>query len=125
MISKPNSIKNGTQLFNSFGDYGDTPVFPLIDCTLWRQTAASAIQKRTFSAARGMPLSMAKTAEKNVATPVALTDDVAGMADYVRSPEGREAIERGLADIRQGRTLEGKNALASELKRRAAIRRDA
>jgi hypothetical protein len=42
-----------------------------------------------------------------------------------RSPEGRAAIERGLSDIRQGRTLEGQDAFASELKRRAAIRRDA
>ncbi len=72
-----------------------------------------------------MLLPMIKTAEKNVATPVALTDDAAGMADYVRSPEGRAAIERGLADIRRGRTLEGKDALACELKRRAGIRRDA
>jgi hypothetical protein len=68
---------------------------------------------------------MTKTAEKNSPTPVALTDDVAGMADYVRSPEGHASIERGLADIRQGRTMEGKDALASELNRRAAIRRDA
>lgn len=66
---------------------------------------------------------MTKTAEKIVATPVALTDDVAGMADYGRSPEGRAAIERGVADIQEGRTIEGKDALASELKRRAAIRR--
>jgi predicted transcriptional regulator len=67
---------------------------------------------------------MTKTAENKVATPVALTDDVAGMADYVRSPEGRASIERGLADIRQGRTMEGKDVLACELNRRAAIRRD-
>ena len=56
-------------------------------------------------------------------TPIALTDDVAEMADYVRSKEGREAIEMGLLDIQEGRTLEGKGALAIELKRRAKERR--
>jgi hypothetical protein len=56
-------------------------------------------------------------------TPVALTDDVAEMADYVRSPEGRAAIEAGLLDIQEGRTLEGTGALAIELKRRAKERR--
>ena len=56
-------------------------------------------------------------------TPVALTDDVAEMADYVRSPEGRAAIEAGLRDIQEGRTLEGTGALAIELKRRAKERR--
>jgi hypothetical protein len=70
-------------------------------------------------------LTVRKTAEKNGPTPVALADDAARMADYVRSREGRAAIERGVADIRQARTLEGKDALASELKRRAAICRDA
>jgi len=55
--------------------------------------------------------------------PVALTDEFAAMADYVRSAEGREAIERGLADLREGRIFEGKGALARELQRRAAIRR--
>jgi len=55
-------------------------------------------------------------------TPVALTDDVAEMADYVRSPEGRAAIEAGLLDIQEGRTLEGTGALAVELKRRAKER---
>lgn len=68
---------------------------------------------------------MAKAAEKHLAhvTPVALTDDLAAMSDYVRSTEGRAAIERGLADIRHGRTIEGKGALAAELKARAARRR--
>ena len=39
---------------------------------------------------------MAKAAEKDRAhlTTVALTDDLAAMSDYVRSPEGRAAIER-------------------------------
>jgi hypothetical protein len=55
--------------------------------------------------------------------PVALTDGVAAMADYVRSAEGREAIERGLSDIKHGRVISGTNALAAELKRRAAGRR--
>jgi predicted transcriptional regulator len=45
------------------------------------------------------------------------------MADYARSPEGRAAIERGLADIREGRAIEGKGALSAELKRRAEARR--
>jgi hypothetical protein len=72
-----------------------------------------------------MLLPMTETAEKNGPTPVAFADDAGRMADYVRSAEGRASIERGLADIRQGRTLEGKDALACELKRRAAIRRDA
>ncbi len=55
--------------------------------------------------------------------PVALTDDVAAMADYVRSAEGRAAVARGLADVREGRIIQGENALAEELTRRAAIRR--
>jgi len=55
--------------------------------------------------------------------PVALTDDFAGMADYVRSVEGRAAIARGIADLQQGRIIEGENALAEELTRRAAARR--
>jgi predicted transcriptional regulator len=69
--------------------------------------------------------SMAKVAEKMDVTPVAFTDDLAEMADYVRSPEGRAAIERGLQDIDDGRMFEGKGALASELKRRADERRRA
>lgn len=68
---------------------------------------------------------MTKTAEKLDATPIALTDEVAAMADYVRSPDGRAAIERGLSDIRQGHVIEGKDALAVELKRRAGTRRRA
>jgi hypothetical protein len=67
---------------------------------------------------------MAKLAE-HIPTdvmPVALTDDLAAMSDYVRSAEGRAAIERGLSDIRQGRTIEGGGALAAELKRRATER---
>lgn len=66
---------------------------------------------------------MSAAAQKPSATPVALTDDVTAMAAYVRSPEGRAAIERGLADLREGRTIEGNDALATELKRRAAARR--
>jgi predicted transcriptional regulator len=56
-------------------------------------------------------------------TPVALTDDVAEMADYVRSREGRAAIEAGLLDIQEGRTIEGRGVLAAELRRRAEERR--
>ena len=56
-------------------------------------------------------------------TPIALTDDLTAMADYVSSPEGRAAISRGLADIRDGRFIEGRGALAAELKRRADLRR--
>ncbi len=66
---------------------------------------------------------MTAAAEKTAATPVALTDDVTAMAVYVRSPEGRAAIERGVADLREGRIIEGANALATELNRRAAARR--
>ena len=66
---------------------------------------------------------MAKVDEKLEVTPVALTDDLTAMTDYVRSPEGRGAIERGVADIGQGRVIEGKGALSAELKRRAAARR--
>ncbi len=66
---------------------------------------------------------MTKEAEKLDVTPVALTDDITAMADYTRSPEGRAAIECGLADIRQGRIIEGKGALSAELKRRAEARR--
>lgn len=57
------------------------------------------------------------------ASPVVLTDELTAMAAYVRSPEGRAAIERGRADIREGRTIAGKDALATELNRRAAARR--
>jgi hypothetical protein len=66
---------------------------------------------------------MSKVQEELDVTPVALTDDHAAMADYARSPEGRTAIERGLADVRQGRIIEGKGALSAELKRRAESRR--
>lgn len=66
---------------------------------------------------------MAKVVEQMAdVTPIAFTDELAAMADYVRSPEGRVAIERGREDIRQGRFIEGTNALANELKRRAALR---
>jgi len=66
---------------------------------------------------------MSKLAEKLDVTPVAFTDEVAEMADYVRSPEGRTAIEDGLLDLQEGRTIEGKGVLAAELKRRAEVRR--
>lgn len=45
---------------------------------------------------------MEKVDNKFNLTPVALTDDVAEMADYVRSREGRAAIEAGLLDIQEG-----------------------
>jgi hypothetical protein len=66
---------------------------------------------------------MTKVQEKPDVTPVALTDDLTAMTDYVRSLEGRKAIERGLADIQHGRIIEGKDALSTELKRRAEARR--
>jgi hypothetical protein len=66
---------------------------------------------------------MTKTVPTPTVTPVALTDDVAAMAGYVRSAKGREAIEHGLSDIKHGRVIAGANALASELKRRSANRR--
>ena len=81
-----------------------------------------------FTCAFGGPWytsNMAKVADKMDVTPVAFTDDSAEMADYVRSLEGRAAIERGLQDIDEGRMFEGRCALASELKRRADERRRA
>jgi hypothetical protein len=66
---------------------------------------------------------MSKVTDELDVTPVAFTNDVAEMADYVRSPEGRAAIDNGLLDIQEGRTIEGKGALAAELKRRAEVRR--
>ena len=66
---------------------------------------------------------MSKVTDKLDVTPVAFTNDVAEMADYVRSPEGRAAIENGLLDIQEGRTIESRGALAAELKRRAGVRR--
>ncbi len=66
---------------------------------------------------------MTKVEDKLDVTPVALTDDYAAMANYARSPGGRAAIERGVADIRQGRIIEGAGALSAELKRRAEARR--
>ena len=45
--------------------------------------------------------SMDKLINKVDLTPVALTDDVAEMADSVRSKEGRDAIETGLLDERR------------------------
>ncbi len=54
---------------------------------------------------------------------VAMTDDVAEMADYVRSREGREAIEAGLRDFQEGMTLDGRGTLSTELKKRAKERR--
>jgi hypothetical protein len=68
---------------------------------------------------------MAKAAEKRDVTPFAFTDDLAEMADYLGSPEGRAAIERGRQEIEEGRMFEGNGALASELKRRARERRRA
>ena len=68
---------------------------------------------------------MEKVGKKLDLRPVAITDDVAQMADYVRSPEGRAAIERGLRDIQEGRTLQGRGTLAAELRRRAEERRRA
>ena len=58
-------------------------------------------------------------------TPVLITDDFTEMADYVRTTEGRLAIERGLTDIREGRVIDGRGALATELGRRAGERRHA
>ncbi len=66
---------------------------------------------------------MTKVAEKPEPAPIAFTEDVTAMADYVRSVEGRETIERGRSDVRRGRIIEGENALAVELRRRATARR--
>jgi hypothetical protein len=56
--------------------------------------------------------------------PVALSDDVTGMADYVRGSKGRSAIARGLLDVEEDRVLIGENALLRELRRRASSRRN-
>jgi hypothetical protein len=67
---------------------------------------------------------MTKVAEPNIEiASVALTDEFTAMADYVRRRDGREAIRRRLADIREGRIIEGRDALAVELNRRADLRR--
>ena len=65
---------------------------------------------------------MTKVDDKLDVTPVALTDELTAMVEYASSPEGRAAIERGLADIRDGRIIEGKGTPAV-LKRRAEARR--
>lgn len=66
---------------------------------------------------------MNNVGDKADVSPIALTDDLTAMADYVSSPEGQAAISRGIADIREGRFIEGRGALAAELKRRADLRR--
>jgi hypothetical protein len=66
--------------------------------------------------------SMSKTAVQIVDSPLATTDDMTGMADYIRSPEGRAAVERGVSDLRQGRVIRGKGSLSAEMRRRAAAR---
>ena len=66
---------------------------------------------------------LGKIADKLDVTPVAFTNDVAEMADYVRGPRSRAEIEGGLRDIQEGRTIEGRGALAAELTRRAETRR--
>ena len=58
---------------------------------------------------------MTAAAKKPAATPVALTDDVTAHGRLRRSPDGGAAIERGRADLREGRIVEGKDALATEL----------
>ncbi|GEM_PF-6998202 len=93
-----------------------------------RRSRRTLKRSRPFHAFPGLlwyTFGMTKTADKLDVTPIALTDEVAAMTDYVRSPGGRAAIERGLSDIRQGRVIEGKDALAVELKKRAATRRRA
>ena len=65
---------------------------------------------------------MAKVAEKMDVTPVAFTDDLAEMADYVRSPEGRAAIERGLR-YRGRPHARGQGGACFRAKRRADERR--
>ena len=66
---------------------------------------------------------MSNIDDKVPVTPIALTDDLTAMADYVSSSGGRAAISHGIADIREGRFIEGRGALAAELKRRADLRR--
>jgi hypothetical protein len=66
---------------------------------------------------------MTKVDDKLDVTPVALTDELTAMAEYASSHEGRAAIQRGLADIRDGPIIEGKGALSAVLKRRAKFAR--
>ena len=66
---------------------------------------------------------MTNVAKEPEITAVPLTEDVAAMSEYVRSPNGRAAIRKGLDDIRAGRVVEGRGALAAELSRRAEARR--
>lgn len=65
---------------------------------------------------------MNKVDDKLDVTPIALTDELTSTAEYASSGEGRAAIQHGLADIRDGRIIEGKGTPAV-LKRRAEARR--
>jgi predicted transcriptional regulator len=67
---------------------------------------------------------MNKTGPTPLDSAVPLTDDVADMADHMRSAQGRAAIRQGLKDIEEGRVLVGKGVLAAELMRRATSRRE-
>lgn len=55
-------------------------------------------------------------------SPVAPNEDAA-MAAYASSRAGREAIAKGLADVADGKTFEGRGSLGAELTRRAEERR--
>lgn len=46
---------------------------------------------------------MSKTIKIIDIATIVVTDDAGSMINYVRTPEGRDAIARGLTDIRQGR----------------------
>jgi len=66
---------------------------------------------------------MARTNSTPLDAAVRLTDDVADMAAYLRTEEGRAAIRRGETDIEEGRVLVGEGSLEAELVRRASARR--
>jgi hypothetical protein len=66
---------------------------------------------------------MRYSAEKLDVTPALISDDFAEMTDYVRTAEGRRAIERGFSDIREGRVIDEKGSLSADLGRWAGERR--
>jgi hypothetical protein len=66
---------------------------------------------------------MTRTNSTPLDAAVRLTDDVADMAAYLRTEEGRAAIRRGVKDIEEGRVLAGEGSLEAELVRRALARR--
>ena len=55
-------------------------------------------------------------AKVNFRTPyIALTDDVTAMDDYVRSEQGRAALDRGLSDIADSRAQSSQTRISTTL----------